>query len=161
MAERRAWRLAGGDRERGQIMLLSIVFGVIALLLVTVVVSATSVHLQRKQLLILADDLALAGADSVALDSYYGGGVGTAGRPRGVVPLTDAGVRSAVEAYLSAHPDAAAGLSDLTVNRADTPEGRTARVTLTATATPALISWVTAPWSDGIAVQVTSSARAG
>ena len=141
-------------------MLLSIVFAVIALLLVTVVVSATSVHLERKQLLMLADDLALAGADSVALDAYYGD-AGTGGRGRGVVPLTDAGVRGAVEAYLSAHPEATAGLEGLTLDRADTPEGRTARVTLTATATPALLSWVTAPWSDGIAVQVTSSARAG
>jgi len=141
-------------------MLLSIVFGVIALLLVTAVVSATSVHLERKQLLILADDLALAGADSVALDSYYGvgGGAGTAREP-GVVPLTDAGVRGAVETYLAAHPDAAVGLERLTVIRADTPDGRTARVTLAATARPALISWVTAPWSDGITLEVTSSAR--
>lgn len=140
-------------------MLLSIVFGVLALLLVTAVVSATGVHLERKRLLTLADELALDAADSIDLDAFYRGQV-AGPRPGAVVPLTDAGVRRAVEAYLTGYPEVAAGLEGLQVAEADTPDGRTARVTLTAVARPALISWVTAPWSGGIALRATSNARA-
>lgn len=152
-------RLDRAGRETGQIMLLSIVFAVLALLLVTVVVSATSVHLERKRLLILADELALEGADALDLDGFYRGRA-DAPRPGAVIPLTDSGVRRAVETYLTAHRDVTAGLEALTVEQADTPDGRTARITLTARARPALVSRVTAAWSDGIALRATSSARA-
>ena len=140
-------------------MLLSIVFAVLALLLVTAVVSATSVHLERKQLLILADDLSLKAADAIDLGAFYRG-LADAPLPGAVVPLTDAGVRRAVEAYIAAHPDVVVGLEGLRVAEAVTPDGRTARVTLTAVARPALVSWVTEAWSDGILLRVTSSARA-
>ena len=151
-------RIDRAGREAGQITLLSIAFATLALLLVTAVVSATSVHLERKHLLMLADDLALAGAESIDLDAFYGGRAAapTAGA---VVPLTDDGVRRSVDAFLAAAPGAAAGLDGLQVAQAISPDGRTARVTLTAVARPALISWVTAPWSDGILLRVTSSAR--
>lgn len=157
-----AWLRGRFDRaglEAGQIMLLSIVFGVLALLLMTSVVSATSVHLERKRLLILADNLALEAADALDLDAFYRGQA-DAPRSGAVVPLTDAGVRQAVEAHLTEHPGVAAGLDTLLVIEAVTPDGRTARVTLTAVARPVLVSWVTAPWSDGIALRATSSARA-
>lgn len=152
-------RLDEAGRESGRIMLLSIAFAVVALLLVTAVVSATGVHLERKRLLILADQLALEGADAIDLDGFYRGEA-AAPRPGAVVPLTDAGVRRAVEAYLSAHAGAAADLERLAVVQADTPDGRTARITLSAVARPTLVSWVTAPWSDGIDLRASSSARA-
>lgn len=152
-------RFDRAGRDAGQITLLSVVFGVLALLLVTAVVSATSIHLERKALLILADDLALRAANGIDLDAFYRGHAG-APEPGAVVPLTDAGVRSAAEGYLAAHPEAAVGLDGLQVSEAVTPDGRTARVTLAAVARPALVSWVTAPWSDGIPVRATSSARA-
>ena len=152
-------RLARTGRDAGQIMLLSVVFGVLALLLVTAVVSATSIHLERKALLILADDLALRAANGIDLDAFYRGHA-DAPTSGGVVPLTDAGVRRSVEGYVAAHPEAAVGLEGLDVSEAVTPDGRTARVTLTAVARPALVSWVTAPWSGGIPLRVTSSARA-
>lgn len=157
-----AWwraRLDRAGREAGQIMLLSIVFSALALLLVTAVVSATSVHLERTRLLILADDLALDAADAIDLDAFYGGRA-DAPRTGAVVPLTDVGVRQAVETYLVAHPEVAVGLEGIRVGEAVTPDGRTARVTLTAVARPVLISWVTAPWSGGIPLRATSSARA-
>jgi hypothetical protein len=158
---RRARGLTGrlGDRESGSITLLSIAFAALALLLLTAVVSATSIHLERKRLLALADELSLAAADSLDEASFYRG---EARRPTtdGVIPLTDADVRRAVEEYLSAHPSVAAGHERLTVTEAVSDDGRTARVSLAALARPPLISWITAPWSDGIALSATSSARA-
>ena len=94
-------RLDRAGREAGQIMLLSVVFGVLALLLVTAVVSATSIHLERKALLILADDLALRAANGIDLDAFYRGHA-DAPTSGGVVPLTDAGVRRSVEGYVAA-----------------------------------------------------------
>jgi hypothetical protein len=151
-------RLTRAGRDAGQITLLSIAFGALALLLVTSVVSATSVHLERKRLFTLADDVSLGAADALDLDSFYRG---RAGEPRtgAVVPLTDDDVRRAAAAQLAAHP-ATDGLEAVTLSRAVTPDGHTARVTLTAVARPVLLSWVTAPWSDGITLRVTSSARA-
>lgn len=137
-------------------MLLSIAYGVLALLLVTAVVSASSIHLERKRLLALADLAALDAADTVDEPDYY---TRPDGAPAAVL-LSDAGVRRAVDEHLAEAPEAAR-LTGLHVVRAGSPDGRTAEVTLGAMATPPLISWVTAPWSDGIALVVTSRARAG
>ena len=60
-------RAAARGEDEGQVMLLSLCFAVLCLLLVTVVASATSVHLERKRLAALADSLAIAAAaDSAA-----------------------------------------------------------------------------------------------
>ena len=152
-------RVASSGRDAGSITLLSIAFGALALLLVTAVVSATSVHLERKRLLTLADELALEAADALDETTFYRGR-GQAPRPEGIVPLTDADVRRAVEGYLTEHRGVVARHEGLAVTEAVADDGRTARVTLAASARPALVSWITAPWSDGIALQVTSSARA-
>ena len=150
---------AGTDRrDEGQIMLLSIAFGVLALLLVTAVVSASSVHLERKRLLALADLTALAAADAVSDESYYGRTT-AAGDGAALVELTPSGVRSAAEDHLARSPEAAS-LTDLTLVEATT-DGRTAEVTLRSTARPPLLSWATAAWSDGVVLQVTARARAG
>ena len=148
-----------GDREAGHITLLSIAFGALALLLLTAVVSASSVHLERKRLVVLADELALEAADSLDVAAFYRG---EAARPTadGVIPLTDADVRRAVEEYLSEHADVVARHEGLTVIEAGSDDGRTARVGVAAVARPPLISWITAPWSDGIVLRATSSARA-
>ena len=152
-------RLITGGSETGSITLLSIAFGALALLLMTAVVSATSVHLEQKRLLALADALALEAADSLDLAAFYRG---EAPRPThdGVVPLTDADVRRAVEEYLSEHRAVAVRHEGLRVTEAVSDDGRTARIGLAAVARPPLISWITAAWSDGIALRATSSARA-
>jgi hypothetical protein len=148
---------AGPDDE-GQVMLLVIGFVVVLLALLTVVVSATGLHLERKRLLALADLAALAGADEVSETGYF---VPGAGRPEEAGPvLDDAGVRARVEDYLADHPDAAAGWDDVQMLEASTPDGRTVTVHLAAVVRPALIGWVTAPWSDGITLDATSTARA-
>lgn len=146
-------------RDTGSVTLLSIAFGALALLLLTAVVSATGIHLEQKRLLSLADELALGAADAVDLAAFYRG---QAPPPTegGVVPLTDADVRRAVDEYLAAHPTVAADLEGLQVVAAGSADGRTARVTLAALARPPLVSWVTAAWSDGIPLTATGSARA-
>ena len=148
------WRPGDDD---GQVMLLAILYGLLALLLVTAVVSATGLHLERKRLLALADLAALSGADALDTDRYY---ARPPDSPAELVTLSPGSVRAAVEAHLAASP-AAARLEDLTVVEATTTDGRTARVTLRARARPTLLSWVTAPWSAGVVLQATASARAG
>lgn len=142
--------------DDGQVMLLAIAYGVLALLLVTAVVSATAVHLERKRLLATADLAALAAADAVDPARFY------AATPSGsdpLVELTPTSVRAAVSEHLATSPEAGR-LTGLTVVEATTEDGRTARVTLRSLAQVPLISWVTAPWSDGITLQVSTTARA-
>jgi hypothetical protein len=158
-AARRRAAAGRGSSETGSITLLSIAFAALALLLMTAVVSATSVHLERKRLLALADELALEAADALDLAAFYRG---EAPPPTtdGVVPLTDADVRRAVDQYLDEHGDVVARHERLVVTEAVSDDGRTARVSLAAVARPPLLSWITAAWSDGIALRATSSARA-
>jgi hypothetical protein len=151
-ARGRLRRTVRGDD--GQVLLLAIAYAVLALLLVTTVASATAVHLERKRLVALADQTALAAADALDREAYY------ARRTDGpLVQLTDASVRAAAEVHLAASPGAAR-LSGLRLVTART-DGRTAEVTLVAVARPAVMTWVTAPWSDGIGLQATARARAG
>jgi hypothetical protein len=137
-------------------MILTLGFVIVALLLLTVVVSAAGVHLERKRLLALADLLALEGADAVGDDRYFDP---DAERQADGVPLTDAAVRGSVDRYLRDNPAAATGWDQFAVLDATTPDGRSAQVRLGAVARPVLMSWVLAPWSDGIALQAESVAR--
>ena len=152
-------RATAGGADTGSITLLSIAFAALALLLMTAVVSATAVHLEQKRLLALADQLALDAADSLDLTAFYRGQAPSPTED-GVVPLTDADVRRAVEEYLSEHRAVAVRHEGLVVTEAASDDGRTARVSLAAVARPPHISWITAAWSDGIALRATSSARA-
>ncbi|GEM00441.1 hypothetical protein [Cellulomonas terrae] len=140
-------------------MILTLGFVVVALLLLTVVVSAAGVHLERKRLLALADLLALEGADAVGDHRYFEPGAGQEVQRSGGVPLTDASVRASVDAYLRDNPGAAAAWDEFAVLGATTPDGRTAEIRLGAVVRPAFMSWVLAPWSDGIALEAGSVAR--
>ncbi|GAA4287836.1 hypothetical protein GCM10022262_21950 [Georgenia daeguensis] len=153
---------AAGAGEEGQIMLLSLAFGVLVLALVLVVASASAVHIERKRLLALADGAAADAADAIDVATYYGAPAGPVdGATR--VPLSDASVDAAVREYLGAAPAAVVGEFDglRVAEPTGTPDGTTAQVTLAATARPPLVPWVLVPWSDGIALRVTSTARAG
>ena len=141
--------------DDGQILVLALAYALLAIVLVTVVVSATAVHLERKRLLALADLAALAAADAMAVDAYYAGTTADA-----TVVLTPDGVRDAVVEYLRDAP-AAQAFASLDVDEATTDDGRTARVTLRAVADVPLVTLVTAAWSDGVELVVTSRARAG
>ncbi|MFI2752988.1 pilus assembly protein TadG-related protein [Cellulomonas sp. P22] len=157
-----AWRLLGRSRrpvgDDGQTTILAIGFMVLALLLVTAVVSATGVHLDRKRLLATADAAALAGADALADPTYFDDGL-VPTQDGGAVPLTDAEVRRVVERYLADHPEVGGGLEGLQVLDATSPDGHSAEVRLGALSRPVLLSWVTAPWSDGIVLEASSTAR--
>ncbi|MBO0900953.1 hypothetical protein J1G42_12320 [Cellulomonas sp. zg-ZUI222] len=135
-------------------MVLSLGFAVLAILLVLVVAAATGVHLDRKRLLAVADLAALSAADQVG--ARYFAEPGDAGG----VPLTDAAVRAAVEQYVRDHPDPAARWDAVRVLEASTPDGRTAVVRLGAVTRPVLVTWVLAPWTDGIALEAEGAARA-
>lgn len=138
-------------------MLLAMAYGLLALLLVGVVVSATAVHLERKRLLVLADLAALEAADAIDVPAYYAEPPIEAGA---VVRVEPVDVTGSVEEFLATAPEAAR-FTDLLVIEATTTESRTVRVTLRATAHVPLLSAVTAAWSDGIELIVTAQARAG
>ncbi|WP_456789590.1 pilus assembly protein TadG-related protein [Cellulomonas sp. P5_C5] len=156
-AETRGARRAAGDD--GQVLVLTLGFVVVALLLLTVVVSAAGVHLERKRLLALADLLALEGADAVGDNPYFVPGASQDGQGAGGALLTDLAVRAAVDGYLRDNPDAATAWDELVILDAATPDGRSAQVRLGAVVRPVLLSWVLAPWSDGIALEAESVAR--
>ena len=73
---------------------------------------------------------------------------------------SDDEVAATVDAYLTAHPDAAARWTDLRVVEADAADGRTVHLMLGAVVRPAWAAWVLAPFTDGIAIEASSSARA-
>ncbi|MFF3063027.1 pilus assembly protein TadG-related protein [Oerskovia sp. NPDC057915] len=145
--------------DSGQILLLTSAFVAFALLLVTVVVSATGVHLDRKRLLDVADAAAIDAADSMSEDTFYEGRVPLP-QEQAVLRLSDAEVRASVEEFLAAHPEMLDDLHAVTIVEASTPDGRTAQVGLAGLSRPVLVSWVTQLWSDGILVRAESSARA-
>ena len=92
----RRWRRKMSERFRdddGQIMLLSIAYGVVALALVLTVVSISAIYLERKQLLALADAVAAGAADAVDEDAYFGSDRGETPE----LPLTDASVQQAAK----------------------------------------------------------------
>ena len=144
-------------------MLLTLAFGTLVLALVLVVASASAVHIERKRLLALADGAAADAADAIDLAAYYA--VPAGGAPGAVtrVPLSDASVQAAVQEYLRASPPALVGEFERlrVAEPTGTPDGTTAQVTLNAIARPPLVPWALLPWSDGVALRVTSTARAG
>jgi hypothetical protein len=116
-------RVAAAADEDGSTLLLTIFYGVLALALVQVVVSATSLYLERKRLFTLADGAALAAAESWRLDDVRV----EAGEL--VFDLDAVTVRDAASGYLD---DAAHSLQGLELVRADSADGRSATVTLRA-----------------------------
>lgn len=157
-AEARRRRRPEAGSDDGQIMVLALGFTVVLLLLVTVIVSLTGIQLERKRLANLADNLALEAADSIDEGSIYGTAVPPSEAAE--APLTNEGVRAAVDEYLAANPGATTGLESVTVVSATTPDGRTARVVLASRARPTLISPVTSLFSDGVVLTAESTARA-
>ena len=153
-------RVGRAGADDGQTTVLTLGLVVVALLLVTVVVSATGVHLDRKRLLATADATALEAADALATGSYFDpsteGGTTSGGR----ILLTDRAVKGAARAYLAENPEISDRFVRLELVDAAAVDGRSAQVRLRALVRPALVSWVTAPWSDGIVLEAESTARA-
>lgn len=109
--------------ESGSTLLLTIFYGVLALALVLVVTSATSLYLERKRLFTLADGAALAAAESWRLEDVRLDGDALA------FGLDVASVGDAPASYLA---DSAHSLHELELVHAGSGDGRSASVTLRA-----------------------------
>lgn len=114
---------SNGDDERGSTLLLTIFLSFLALVIVLMVVAASSLYLERKRLFTLADGAALAGAEAWELDDVAVDGDALA------VDLDDQAVRAAAAAYLA---DAGGRLDGVELVSASSHDGRSATVTLRA-----------------------------
>lgn len=159
-APRAGWSRAGRVRragdDSGQVLLLALVYGLVAILLVLVVVAASAVHLDRKRLLALADAAALDAADAVDEPAYF---AATGAGGIDAVPITDRTVRESVTAYLQ-RQDAPSRFVGLAVDTSatGTPDGETAVVVLTARSVPFLPDVVAGRYRAGVPLRVAASA---
>jgi hypothetical protein len=136
-------------REDGSTLLLVIFYGFLALSLVLVVLSATSLYLEHKRLLSLADGAALAGSEAFTLNEVQMGVDG----PRPQLSSTD--VSAAVDEYLSLVPHES--FEALSVTSAASADGQSASVTLRAWWRPPVLTLVI---PDGVPLEVTVVSRA-
>jgi len=140
-------RRLGAD-DTGSTLVLTIFYPFLALVLIFVVVAATSLYLERKRLFTLADGAALVGAEAFELADVTVGPNGP-----GVI-LESQDVASAVADYLSRVPDP--GFEALALESAHTVDGRSATVTLSAYWRPPMVTLLV---PDGIRIEVTALAR--
>jgi uncharacterized membrane protein len=135
--------------DEGSTLVLTIFYAGLSLIVVLLVVSASSLYLERSRLYAVADGAALAGAESFGL-------AGVDVSESHVAPrLDDAQVTAAVDDYLAATPSSD-GFSELAVEHAGTSDGRSATVTLSAVWHPVFVS-ILVP--AGFRIEVTSVAR--
>jgi hypothetical protein len=136
--------------EDGQIMVMILGYVVLALLVTTVVIGISSVYLEHKRLLSLAD-----GASLAAAGSYTLGEVETQGGSPSAI-LNPARVRNVAADFVSRSP-ASQRFDGLAVAGATgTPDGSTAVVVLTAAVHPPVVNFLV---PDGIRIEATSTAR--
>ncbi|MBD1590924.1 hypothetical protein HC744_02555 [Arthrobacter sp. S1_S22] len=131
-------------------MVMILGYVTLALLVTTVVIGISSVYLEHKRLLSVAD-----GASLAAADSYTLGDVDTQG---GSPPATlnPARVRNVAADFVSRSP-AAQRFSGLAVaGSTGSPDGSTAVVVLTAVVHPPVVNFLV---PDGIRIEATSTAR--
>jgi hypothetical protein len=134
--------------EEGSTLLLTIFYGFLALVLVLLVSAATSLYLERKRLFTLADGAALVGAEAFDLQAVTM-------TPSGARPILESrDVAVAVTDYLAEVP--VADFDELRVERADTVDGRSATVTLSARWSPPVLSLLV---PEGLPIEVTALAR--
>ncbi len=136
-------------RERGSTLVLTIGYAAFALVVVLVVAAATSLYIERKRLLGLADSAALVGAEAFDLSEV------TVDPDRGVrVTLDPGAVEEAVTGFVArAGPTQ---FEDLRITRATSSDGRSATVTLRSAWRPPVLTLLL---PDGLALEATSTAR--
>lgn len=134
-------------RDDGSIMPLTAFFGFLGLVLIIVVAAATSLYLERTRLFSLADATALVAAEAYDLDDIVVTADGVA------ATLTTARVADAAASSLAAQPTR---LDDLRLERALSPDGASAEVTLSAYWRPPVLTLVL---PEGVRIEVTSTAR--
>lgn len=134
--------------DSGSILPLTIFFGFLALVLVLLVVAASSLYLERKRLFSLADGAALVGAESFDLDDVRQ-------TPEGARPeVRSPDVAAAVTAFVAG--PAGSGFESLQVLRAESTDGRSATVELAAYWRPPVVSLLV---PEGFRIEVTAVAR--
>lgn len=134
--------------DDGSILPLIAGFASLGLVIVLLVTAATSLYLERKRLLTLADGAALVGAESFELDDVELDGDEL--RPR----LTSSAVARDVVAYLREAP--LGGLEDVRLERAATDDGSTAVVSLSSYWRPPVVTLFV---PEGIRIDVSAEAR--
>lgn len=134
--------------EEGSTLPLIIFYGALSLVLVLLVVAATSLYLERKRLFTLADGAALVGAEAFELSQVP---VGPSG-PRPI--LSSADVAADVREYLAAAPTG--GFESLELESAHSVDGRSATVQLSAYWRPPVLTLFL---PEGIRLDVTAVAR--
>jgi len=149
MVEGRTHSVVHKDGDEGSIMPLIAIFAAIALGMVLVAASASSLYLERTRLYGLADAAALSAAESYDLAAV----TVVDGQVRAT--LDSAAVDAAVREHLAMSP-ASASFDALTVVRAETTDGRSATVSLASVWHPPVLSPL---MPDGVRVEVTSTAR--
>lgn len=133
--------------NHGSILPLTAFFGFLSLVLIVVVAAATNLYLERTRLFTLADGAALVGAEAFDLERVARGG-------DGFHPTLDtADVAEAATDYLAAQPTR---IEQLRLERASTPDGISAEVTLSGYWRPPLLTLVL---PEGLRLEVTSTAR--
>ncbi|MHA7181097.1 pilus assembly protein TadG-related protein [Arthrobacter sp. MDB2-24] len=147
-------RAQRNDRaEDGQVGVLVIGYLLISLLVVTVVLAVSAVYIQHKKLLSAADGAALAAADDYSIPAGAGGADATVPLP----VLRDSGVEESTAGYLAA-TGADARFEQLVIDPATgAPDGRTARVVLTAVVRPPIVNFLV---PAGIPIVAQADARA-
>ena len=136
--------------EDGQLMVLIIGYVLLALLVTAAVAGASSVYIEHKKLLSLADGASVAAADSFTLGQLEN----STGSPTAV--LSAGRVRSTAADYLN-RTGAFSRFSGLAVAPATgSPDGSTAVVVLSAAVHPPIVNFLI---PDGVRIEATSTAR--
>ncbi|WP_349898591.1 pilus assembly protein TadG-related protein [Parafrigoribacterium soli] len=134
--------------DEGSILPLTIFYGFLSLVLILLVVAASSLYIERKRLFTVADGAALAGAEAFTVDAV-------AATPTGIRPtLKTPDVAAAVAEYLEDNPRTE--FESLHVDRAETVDGRSATVALSAYWRPPVVSLLV---PQGFRIDVTALAR--
>ncbi|WP_314213659.1 pilus assembly protein TadG-related protein [Pseudarthrobacter equi] len=136
--------------EDGQITVMIVGYVALALLVATVVMGISSVYLEHKRLLSLADGASLAAADSYTLGEVASQG----GSPSAV--LNPARVRSVAADFVARSPASVRFDALAVAGATGTPDGSTAVVVLTAAVHPPVVNFLV---PDGILIEATSTAR--
>jgi len=137
------------SNDDGSTLPLIIFYGFLSLVLVLLVVAATSLYLERKRLFTAADGAALVGAESFDLDDVELTAEGTL-RPE----LKSKVVAAAVSDYLDENP--VGEFEKLRVERAVSEDGLSATVELSAYWRPPIVSLLV---PEGFRIEVQAVAR--
>ena len=134
--------------EDGSTLLLTIFYAALALVLILVVVGATSLYLERKRLFTLADGASLVGAEAFSINQAAKTTPGW--RPK----LTSAEVSGAVTSFL--RENSTKEFTALKVDHAFTADRKSATVELSCYWRPPILSLLV---PKGFRISVTSIAR--